>query len=93
MARSQQCTQNLSLSCSFSFSFCFFLFHFFSFSFSSSPFLPLSLSDEPSHESRNASTSKQNCTNSTLPAAEEAQHQVAPQLWIPALSSMCLLVQ
>ena len=53
----------------------------------------LSLSDEPSHESRNASTSKQNCTNSTLPAAEEAQHQVAPQLWIPALSSMCLLVQ
>ena len=52
----------------------------------------LSLSDEPSHESRNASTSKQNCTRSTLPAAE-AQQQVAPRLWIPALASMCLLVQ
>ena len=37
---------------------------------------------------RVASTSKQNCTRSTLPAAEEAQQQAAPQLWIPALASM-----
>ena len=36
---------------------------------------------------------KQNCTRSTLPAAEKAQQQVAPHLWIPTLASMCLLVQ
>ena len=55
--------------------------------------LSLSLSDEPSHESRNGSTSNQNCARTTLPAAEEAQQQDAPQLWIPAPSSMRLLVQ
>ena len=31
--------------------------------------------------------------HTTLPTAEEAQQQVAPQLWNPALASMCLLVQ
>ena len=36
------------------------------------------------------STSKQHCTRSTLPAAEEA---LAQRLWIPALAMMCLLVQ
>ena len=30
---------------------------------------------------------------STLHAAEKAQQQVAPRLWIPALAGMCLLVQ
>ena len=55
--------------------------------------LSLSLSDEPSHESRNLITSKQNCTRTTLLTAEEAQQQVAPQLWIPALANVCLLVQ
>ena len=48
--------------------------------------LSLSLSDEPSRESRKMGTSKQNCTRSTLPAAEEAQVQVAPQPWTPALA-------
>ena len=45
--------------------------------------LSLSLSDEPSRKSRNASTSRQNCTRSTLPAAEQAHKQVTPQLWTP----------
>ena len=35
-----------------------------------------------------APPNKQNCARSTLPTAEEAQ-----RLWIPALTSMCLLVQ
>ena len=55
--------------------------------------LSLSLSHEPSHVSRNGSTSKQNKAHTTLPAAEEAQQQVAPRLWIRVLASMCLLVQ
>ena len=39
--------------------------------------LSLSLSGEPSHESRNASTSKQNCARSTLPSTEEASRSAA----------------
>ena len=35
-----------------------------------------------------APPNKQNCARSALPAAEEAQQQVAPQLWIPALASV-----
>ena len=33
------------------------------------------------------------CTRSSLPAAEEAEQQVAPRLWSPTLPRMCLLVQ
>ena len=40
-----------------------------------------------------APRNKQNCTRSTLPAAEQAQQHVALQLWIPALPCVCLLVQ
>ena len=55
--------------------------------------LSLSLSDEPSHDSRNGRTSKQKNARTTLPAAEDAQQRDGPRPWIPALSSMCLLVQ
>ena len=47
----------------------------------------------PSHESRNGSTSNQKNARTTLPAAEDAQQRDAPRPWIPALQSMCLLVQ